>query len=250
MQVGVAGSTRARGSVQSLAVYPEDTRDPGRRRSRALAATGRLTAERHTAARSRRSPHASCSRSRPTAIAFHDLQRDFLLLRVERPEPRATHDLLAAYRALTPDARRLVGSFPPASRTSGSTCSTTCAAPATRAAVAATVSDLRYLAVRATGRTARGRARSRVPPAYSSIAPRRSSWLLRLFVQWGHLFADHATLGDLAATLASRTHSAPPPITAECAWAAATRGLPVAALGTPGRARRAPAHPGRPHGRG
>jgi hypothetical protein len=34
-------------------------------------------------------------------------------------------------------------------------------------------------------------------------------WLLRLLAQWAHLFPDHARIGDLAVTLASRTRDAP-----------------------------------------
>ena len=37
-------------------------------------------------------------------------------------------------------------------------------------------------------------------------------WLLRLLAQWGHLLTGHPSLGDLAATLASRAHGAPAPI--------------------------------------
>src|SRR5262249_58472611 len=37
-------------------------------------------------------------------------------------------------------------------------------------------------------------------------------WLLRLLGQWGHLLTGHRSLGDLAATLASRAHGGPAPI--------------------------------------
>lgn len=77
------------------------------------------------------------------------------------------------------------------------------------AGIGALVSDLAYLAMRsfqsgAFAAEADLRQAASLYPDHIAIA-----WLLRLFAQWGQLFAGHRTAGDLAATIASRSRDAP-----------------------------------------
>ena len=81
-----------------------------------------------------------------------------------------------------------------------------------RAAIRKLVCDLAYLAVRSfrSGPYAAESDLRRAADLYPDSAA--IGWLLRVFAQWGHLFVDQPTAGDLAVTLASRTRDAPAPI--------------------------------------
>ena len=221
MQVGVAALDRALAAAyRSLAVFPEDTSIPLAALERYWrylfdSSPGEVRATSWSS-----SPSASCSLRRTTQLAFHDLQRDFLLLHVD--DLAVLHaDLLAAYRALLPDDRPAGRQLPPsepyiwehllyhlrgAGRRRGDRRrrSATCAYLAVRSFRSgpyAAETDLRQAA--------------ELHPDHPAIA-----WLLRLFAQSGHLFAGHARLGDLAATLASRTQHAPAAAVVDTARAA------------------------------
>jgi hypothetical protein len=77
------------------------------------------------------------------------------------------------------------------------------------------VCDLAYLALRSF-RSGPYAAESDLRQAAALYPDHRAiGWLLRLFVQWRHVFAEQPTVGDLAATLASRTDDAPVPLNAD-----------------------------------
>ena len=213
MQVGIAalGEDDAL-AYRSLAVYPEDTVIP-------VAAVSRLwshlsgTSAQDTGARLEKLAGRSLLTVQDDGVRFHDLQREFLLLHIE--ELTLAHaDLLAAYRALLPpgaswarlplDEPYIWDNLVYHLRAAGD-----------GAAIRAVVCDLAWIAMR----SFRGgpypaetdlRLAVRLYPEHAGIG-----WLLRLLTQWGHLFTQHATVEDLAATLASRVHDAPDPIDAE-----------------------------------
>ena len=208
MQVGVAAlDDTLAAAYRGLAVYPEHavvpvaavarywdhlstcTPDEALRRLQALAAQGLLTLEQD-------------------GFSLHDLQRDFLLLGAS--EMALAHsDLLAAYRrpgepwsALHHDEpyiwEHLVYHLRGAGDASG---------------IIGAVSDLAFLAVR----SFRGGPHAAEEDVRQAVALEREPGLERLlllFTQWGHLLAGHQTLGDLAATLASRAHGLPAPVDA------------------------------------
>ena len=96
-----AGATADAEAYRSLAVYPQDTTVPSRSGRPLLDAPLGSLARADTTSGCRRSPSASCSRSRARRSRFHDLQRDFLLLQAE--DLSLLHaELLAAYRTLLP----------------------------------------------------------------------------------------------------------------------------------------------------
>ena len=213
MQVGIAAldETDAQ-AYRSLAVYPEDTVIP-------VAAVGRLwahltgTSAPATAARLGQLAARSLLAVRDDGVSFHDLQREFLLLHTE-DLPLGHADLLAAYRALLPPDggwARLPAYEPYIwdqlvyhLRGAGD-----------GAAVQAVACDLAWIAARSyhSGPYAAEsdlRQAASLYPGHAGIG-----WLLRLLAQWGHLLTGHPSLGDLAATLASRAHDAPAPIDLE-----------------------------------
>jgi APAF-1 helical domain len=136
------------------------------------------------------------------AIAFHDLQRAFLLLRAG--DVRLLHaDLLATYRAprgsdewaeLPPDEPYIWEHLLYHLRGAGD-----------GAAIAALVCDLAYLALRSF-RSGPYAAESDLRQA-AALYPGHPAieWLLRLFTQSGHFFADQPTVGELP----SRSPAAP-----------------------------------------
>ena len=207
MQVGVAALDEADAAAYSaLAIYPEDTVIP-------VAAIARLwvhlsgTPVADTEARLGRLVARSLLTVNDEGVSFHDLQREFLLLHTQ-DLPLGHADLLAAYRALLPPgagwARLPVGELYIWDhlmyhlRGAGD-----------GAAIQAVACDLAWVAARSFngGPYAAESDLHQAADLYPDHAG--IGWLLRLLSQWGHLLTGHPSLGDLAATLASRTHDAP-----------------------------------------
>ena len=207
MQVGIAALDEADAEAyRSLAVYPEDTVIP-------VAAVARLwahlsgTPAADTEARLGRLAARSLLTVQAEGVSFHDLQREFLLLHTE-DLPLGHADLLAAYRTLLPPGTswaRLPAGEPYIwdhlvyhLRGAGE-----------GAAIQAVACDLGWIAARSfhSGPYAAEsdlRQAAELYPGHAGIG-----WLLRLLGQWGHLLTGHPSLGDSAATLASRAHDAP-----------------------------------------
>lgn len=214
MQVGVwALDDDLADAYRSLAVYPEDTRVPiasvarfwrrlwdmsptdTRAHLRALAARKLVTAVEDT-------------------IAFHDLQRNFLLL--QTPHLSVLHvDLLAAYRALLPDTDAPWRLLPWDEPYIWEQLLYHLRAVGDPHEVADVASDLGYVALR-TFRRGPYAAESDLRRAARLLPDDRGiRWLLRLYEQYGHLFAGHRTVSELATTLASRSHDLPETVDAE-----------------------------------
>ena len=216
MQVGVAALPEADARAYAyLAVYPGDTQIPE-------AAVQRLwshlfdTSEHDTHSRLTRLAARRLLTFDADAISFHDLQREFLLLNTE--DLTLLHaDLLAAYDKLLPlDANELEGrswaQLPPAEPYIWEHLVYHLRGAGDGPGIVSLVTDLGYLAQRCfkNGPYAAEsdlRHTHELYPDHSAIV-----WLLDLFTQWGHLFAGHPSVGDVAATLVSRTRDAPPPI--------------------------------------
>ena len=141
-------------------------------------------------------------------FAFHDLQREFLLLRAG--DMRLRHeDVLRAYRALLPKAGRWKDLEPDEPYIWTHLVYHLHGAGDARA-IRELVCDLGFVAKRAFHGgpylvESDLRHAAELYPEDAAIA-----WLLRLVTRWGHLLADHVTVGDLAVTLASRISDAPP----------------------------------------
>ena len=147
-------------------------------------------------------------------ISFHDLQREFLLLHTEdltcctptcsTPTAPCYHPRAREWAQLPQHEPYIWEHLLYHLRGAGD-----------GAAITALVCDLAYLALRSF-RSGPYAAESDLRQA-AALYPDDAAigWLLRLFTQWGHLFADQPTVGDLAATLASRTHDAPAPVNAD-----------------------------------
>jgi len=142
------------------------------------------------------------------AISFHHLQREFLLLRTESVR-LAHHELLDAYRSLLrgPDSpwhelptdepyiwehliEHLVGA--------GDSPAAKCVA-----------TDLAHVALRAFHHGTHAAARDVRQVAALDPQDDDLSWVSDLLARYGYLLTGHARLGDLAATLLTRTRSAP-----------------------------------------
>ena len=214
MQVGVTALEEADAQAyRSLAVYPQDTSVP-------VAAVARYWTHlwRHPPERSREQLQMLAQREllsmEGEAITFHDLQHDFLLLQAE--DLSLLHaDLLSAYRALLPPDSSGWAQLPQDEPYIWEHLVYHLRGAGDGAGISALVCDLAYLAVR-TFRSGPYAAESDLRQA-ADLYPDHVAigWLLLVFAQWGHLFADQPTVGDLAAALASRTHNAPAPMNAD-----------------------------------
>jgi WD40 repeat protein len=141
-------------------------------------------------------------------IAIHDLQHDFLLLRVN--DLSVLHaDLLGAYRTLLPSPSSPWRHLPRREPYIWEHLLHHLHGAGYAAEIRRTASDLGYLAVRAFRSGPHG-ADSDLRQA-ADIFPDSSvlRWLLCLFTQWGHLLVEHGALAGLAATLATRIQGAP-----------------------------------------
>ena len=212
MQVAVSALAETdAGAYRSLAVYPHDTRIPVRAVARYWAhlfnQPQRWTRERLQALADRELLSFDANE-----ISFHDLQRDFLLLQAEDLSVLHT-ELLAAYRTLLPAGSPEWSQLPQDEPYIWEHLLYHLCGAGDGAGATALVCDLAYLAVRcfSSGPHAAEsdlRQAAELYPDDSAIG-----WLLGLFTRWGHLFADQPTVGDLAATLASRAHDAPVALT-------------------------------------
>ena len=233
----------------ALAVYPEDTPIP----VAAVARYWRYLSTSSTRARRergwRRSPHASCSRSTTTRISFHDLQRDFLLLQVERPQRCCTPTCSAPTARCCPTTSAVVGAARTTSRTSGSTCSTTCAAPATPPRSSRRQRSGLPRGPRVPQRAVRGRGRPAPSRRAASRRSRDRAGCCGCFTHWGHLLAGHAR-ARRPRRHAGQPHPRRRPRVDAAALGGCSRRRPVAALGAARRRTRAHARPRGPHRRG
>ena len=213
MQVGIAALDEADAQAyRALAVYPEDTMIPTAAISRLWSHLSDVSAE-DIAAQLERLATRSLLTLQDGGVSFHDMQREFLLLHTENLS--LTHaDLLTAYRALLP-ANGSWAELPPGEPYIWEQLLYHLRGAGEGAAIRALVCDLGYIAMRCfvSGPYAAEsdlRQGANLYPGNEGIG-----WLLRLLTQWGHLFTAHPTVGDLAATLASRVHDAPAPIDAD-----------------------------------
>jgi WD domain, G-beta repeat len=214
MQVGVAALEEGDAEAyRSLAVYPQDTAVP-------VVAVARYWTHLwgHPPERTREQLQALAEREllslEGEAITSHDLQRDFLLLQAE--DMSLLHaDLLAAYHSLLPLPSSGWAELPQQEPYIWEHLLYHLRGAGDGAGVSALVCDLAYLALRSF-RSGPYAAESDLRQA-AALYPDHPAigWLLRLFAQWGHLFADQPTVGDLVATLVSRTHDAPALINAD-----------------------------------
>jgi hypothetical protein len=142
------------------------------------------------------------------AVSFHDLQRNFLLLEVE--DIAVLHaDLIDAYRALLPTGTTRWSALPADEPYVWNHLLHHLRGAGERWAVLTVAGDLGYL----TMRMALGGPYAAVSDLRQAAAlhPRdeRVQWLLQLLEQSSHLFGRLGSVVDLAATVASRTESAP-----------------------------------------
>jgi WD40 repeat protein len=208
MQVAVTAlSDELRRSYRTLAVYPEGAQVPVAAVARFWAQLGHTKHRRRTRAVLKELDARELLVLKGDLIAFHDLQHAFLLLRAG--DMHLLHaDLLAAYE-LGPAARNVLAKLPQDEPYIWEHLVYHLCGAGRDDDLVALVCDLGYLAQRSflsdpyAAESDLGQA-ARLYPDNAAIG-----WLLRLFTQWGYLLADHPTVGDLAATLASRTHDAP-----------------------------------------
>ena len=208
MQVGVAALDDADAQAyRILAVYPEDTTVPMAAVTRLWSYLSGSSAE-ETQARLERLAARNLLTVQRDGVGFHDLQREFLLLYTD--DLSLLHaDLLAAYRALLPPGGSWARLSPDEPyiwdqllyhlRGAGD-----------GAGLRELACDLAYIAMRCFlggpyAAESDLRQAATLYPDHAEIG-----WLQRLIAQWSHLFTQQPTIGDLAATLASRTHDAPP----------------------------------------
>ena len=201
MQIGVSALDDADATMyRALAVYPEDTAIPA-------AAIERLLTD-ISPEQTQQLLQTLTTRSLLTpdgdSVRFHDLQRAFLLLQT-RDLPLLHDELLSAYRALLPCENAGWAQLPQDEPYIWEHLLYHLRGAGDRRGVTALATDLAYLAIRSF-RSGPHAAESDLRQA-AVLDPDHDAirWLLKLFTQWGHLFANQPTVGDLAATLASRT---------------------------------------------
>jgi WD40 repeat protein len=208
MQVAIGGlSETDRRAYQALAVYPEDTVIP-------ITAIARLWSHLfHSTAEQTRKRMDSLAADRllvgeADGVAFHDLQREFLLLQTEH-QTLLHADLLAAYRTLRPTEDSNWSELPPDEPYIWEHLIYHLRGAGDGPAVIAVVTDLAYLARRCFrdgpyAAEADLRQAAQLYPHDQAIG-----WLLDLFTQSGHLLANQPTIADLAAAVAVHLHDAP-----------------------------------------
>ncbi|HVO69971.1 MAG TPA: NB-ARC domain-containing protein, partial [Aggregatilineaceae bacterium] len=209
MQVGVTalGDADAR-AYRTLAVYPEDITVPVAAIKRLWSHLFGASAE-ETRARLGRLASRNLLTIQRDSVGFHDLQREFLLLYTG--DLSLLHaDLLAVYWALLPTDGW--AHLPPGEPYIWEQLLYHLRGAGDGAGVRSLVCDLAYIAMRCfvSGPYAAESDLRQAAALYPDHA--EIGWLQRLLAQWGYLFAQQPTVRDLAATLASRAHDAPPPI--------------------------------------
>jgi WD40 repeat protein len=208
MQVGVGALDETdRQAYRSLAVYPGDTAIPVRAVSRLWSHLFGTPAD-QTLARLQTFADRSLLTAEHGNIAFHDLQREFLLL--QTGELSLAHaDLLAAYHALLPAEDYRWARLPQDEPYIWEHLVYHLRGVGDGTAIKALVCDLGWIAVRCFlsgpyAAEADVRQAADLFPGHSGIG-----WMLRLLTQWGHLLVGQPTVGDLAVTLASRALDPP-----------------------------------------
>lgn len=209
MQVGVAAlDDDLQQAYRALAVYPEDTRVP-------VAAVARLWSNTGHAAPGATRTQLERLRERELlavldddTIAFHDLQREFLLL--EAGDVALLHvDVLAAYRALLPAQDARWWTLPRNEPYIWDHLIEHLRAAGDPHLARETAVSLTYLTLRcyAAGPSA---CESDLLAAHADGTPDATlKWLLGLFARWSHLLTGDCDLQELAATLAVRVADAP-----------------------------------------
>jgi WD40 repeat protein len=208
MQVGVGAlDERLAAAYGSLAAFPEDTRVP-------VAAVMRLWSSVHALSERATRAELKVLAARALlsldgdAIAFHDLQREFLLLQT-RNLSLLHDDLLRAYRALLPSPESPWRQLPCDEPYIWSHLLYHLQGAGDRQGLRAVASDLGFLAVRCF-RSGSWGCESDLRTAQTAHADDAAiAWLLRMFYRWGFLFVGHGTVEELAATLAAQTDGAP-----------------------------------------
>ena len=200
MQVAVERLAQSdRDVYQSLSVYPGDTMVPihavQRLWSHLYDSTPDETRERLRLLAARRLLSFD-----DEAISFHDLQRAFIRIQVDDLSLQHA-GLLAAYRALLPSPSGSWAQLPPEEPYIWEHLVYHLRGAGDNHSVTTLVCDLAYLARRCfhAGSEAAAldlRQAAELFPDNFSI-----DWLLRLFTQWGHLFAEQSTISDLGATI-------------------------------------------------
>ncbi|MEA2186084.1 MAG: hypothetical protein QOK16_1095 [Solirubrobacteraceae bacterium] len=209
---------------ETLAVFPEDARVP-------VAAIARLWAHLYelTPAQTRERLELLARRELLSmdgdTITLHDLQRDFLLLRVQSLR-LLHHELLEAYRGLLPSARSPWRELPRDEPYMWEHLVEHLLGAGEIAAATTVARDLGWVAIRAFNSGPHA-AEADVRRA-AALAPHDHAiaWVLSHLTQWGHVLAAHDRLCDLAATLWTRTATAPPAVDSD----ALRELLPVGAL--------------------
>ena len=211
MQVALADDPWLAERYITLAVYPQDERVPieaiARLWSHIKMVSG-LTATRELLAEL---ADANLLVLDDDAITFHDLQHEFLLLRIH--DMRQAHsDLLDAYRALPGVAEDGWRMLPTAEPYIWEHLLYHLHGAGDGSAVRAVAIDLAYLAVRCAreGPYAASRDAQAAERLFADDAAIR--WTADLLTRWGHLVAGHTTPNNVAATLAIRADHPPAPI--------------------------------------
>ena len=192
---------------ETLAVLPEDARVP-------VAAVARLWAHEYelTPAQTRERLELLARRELLSmdgdTITLHDLQRDFLLLRVQSLR-LLHHELLEAYRGLLPSARSPWRELPRDEPYMWEHLVEHLLGAGEIAAATTVARDLGWVAIRAF--TSGPHAAEADVRRAAALAPHEHAiaWVLSHLTQWGHVLAAHDRLCDLAATLWTRTATAP-----------------------------------------
>jgi hypothetical protein len=208
MGVAVAALDNAFAAAhETLVVFGEDTRVP-------IAAIARLWAHLYELSikQTRERLELLSDRELLTldgdSVWLHDLQRDFLLLRVENVR-LLHHELLVAYRDVLTSATTPWRQLPADEPYIREHLLEHLIGAGEITTVTQLAKDLGWLAIRAfnDGRHAAERDVRRT----MALAPgdRAIAWVLDRLTRWGHLLSAHARLGDLAATLWTRTIDPP-----------------------------------------
>ncbi len=206
LQVSLSGlSSELRAAYESLAVYPQDTRVPRSAIELWWAHNLRLEGER-TRAYLLELHAARLLSFDHEAFAFHDLQRDFLLLHTDSAR-LLHHDLVGAYRDLI--GSQTWGNLPQDEPYIWEHLVYHLCAAGDIGGATEAVADLGFIALRSF-RSGPHAAEADIRHV-AALTPGDAAveWSGTVLAQWGHLLTGQDRLSDLAATLATRAVSAP-----------------------------------------
>ena len=214
MQVAIdALPSRDAEIYRSLVVYPQDTKIPVNAVARYWTHLWRYTPD-QTQQQLQTFAERGLLALEDEQINFHDLQRDYLLLQAD--ELALAHgELLTTYRALLPDKNASWAQLPKDEPYIWEHLVYHLRGAGDGPGVLALVTDLAYLARRCfrSGPYAAESDLREAAELYPDDQP--VSWLVSLFMRWGHSFAAAETIGDLAATLAGRLQDPPSGVSTE-----------------------------------